>query len=45
MIGDAAQIIQDRCKIQDGHSWYYGWVAGQVFMEDQWSVIVQGDKC
>ena len=41
MIADAAQYILDKCHISS-KSQNFGWVAGQVFMKDKWSVIVQG---
>ncbi|KAK3402526.1 hypothetical protein B0T20DRAFT_388235 [Sordaria brevicollis] len=42
IIADAAQIIQDECKIEYGQR-CFGWVEGQVFMKDRWSVIVRQD--
>ncbi|KAK3949162.1 hypothetical protein QBC32DRAFT_349738 [Pseudoneurospora amorphoporcata] len=44
MIADAAQIIVDGCYIPRGKDWN-GWVSGQVFIKDKWSVIVMHDGC
>ncbi|KAK3350454.1 hypothetical protein B0H65DRAFT_439497 [Neurospora tetraspora] len=39
-IADAAQIIQEECKLGEGD-----YILGQVFMKNQWSVVVQKDDC